>query len=171
MFHDTLDATEQLRSKLEINMPQIDSIEHTISILAPIERVWNAITQADQMLEWFGTRVEIDFREGGLLVFGWDDDVNIGRIETIRKPHEFVYRWRSYTSDINTPLDDLPSTLVRFTLEEHKGGTRLTMKETGFAAFPPELYKTSLAGNTSGWKVELSELEDYLLKSLGLTPE
>lgn len=152
-------------------MTQIDSIEHTISIPAPIERVWDAITQAEQMLEWFGTRVEVDFREGGMLVFGWDDDVNIGRIETIRKPHEFVYRWRSYTSDISTPIDDLPSTVVRFTLEETEDGTQLTMQETGFAALPPELYKTSMASNSSGWTVELKELEDYLLNRLGQSQE
>ncbi len=143
-------------------MPKIDSIEHTIVIPAPIERVWDAITIPEQMVEWFGTRVEIDLRVGGMMVFGWDDDLNVGRIKSINKPTEFVYQWRSYVSDLETPIDDLPTTQVCFTLESVDEGTRLTMKETGFAALPPDIYERAFSGNASGWTSEMDDLMVYL---------
>ena len=47
-----------------------DIIERTIHIPVDIERVWEALTSADGIDNWFGDQAEIDLRPGGEARFG-----------------------------------------------------------------------------------------------------
>jgi uncharacterized protein YndB with AHSA1/START domain len=44
---------------------RVDDIRREIVIDASIERVWEALTSAEQMSQWFGDSAEIDLRPGG----------------------------------------------------------------------------------------------------------
>ena len=46
-----------------------NSIEREIIIDAPVARVWDALTEADQIASWFGDGAEIDLRPGGSAIF------------------------------------------------------------------------------------------------------
>ncbi|HEY2595692.1 MAG TPA: SRPBCC domain-containing protein [Chloroflexota bacterium] len=137
-----------------------DSIERELVLPAPPARVWAALTQADLLAAWFGTRATIDLRPGGELVFTWDRAgesriTNRGVIEAVDPPRRFAFRWQS------SP-DLLPLTLVEFTLEPHPEGTRLRLVESGFATLPPELRGGSHERNTRGWQRGLDQLAQYL---------
>jgi uncharacterized protein YndB with AHSA1/START domain len=137
-----------------------DSIEREVILPVPPARVWTALTQPDQLGAWFGSQATIDLRPGGEVVFTWDGStgprgINRGVIEAVEPPHRLAFRWRSGP-------DNLPMTLVEFTLQPHPAGTLLRLVESGFASLPPELRGPQRERNTSGWQRELADLAQYL---------
>lgn len=61
----------------------------------PIEKVWEAITNPQQLKYWF-TDAEIDLQPGGKIVFRFRDEaksLSYGKVVTIEPPHKFVWTW------------------------------------------------------------------------------
>jgi uncharacterized protein YndB with AHSA1/START domain len=135
-----------------------DRIERQMTFEVSREEVWAAITEADQLARWFGSHAELDLRPGGQGAFRWEElgITTAITVEAVEPPERFAYRWEP-----GGATKGGPTTLVEFTLEEIPGGTRLTLVESGFAAFPPE----SRRGNEFGWDEELAELRDLLVGS------
>src|ERR1700759_486193 len=102
-----------------------DTIERAITIAAPIERVWELITQPEHIGRWFGDAgAEVDLRPGGALELRWESSRSVtGVVERVEPTTLFSYRWK---------LADAGTTLVEFTLSEIEGGTRLHVPERGF---------------------------------------
>jgi uncharacterized protein YndB with AHSA1/START domain len=140
---------------------QPDTVERELILPVPPQRVWDALTRADQLAAWFGTRATIDaLQPGAAIVFSWDHSegethTNRGVIEVVEPPRRFAFRWQ---------LTDQPlaSTRVEFVLEPHPAGTRLRLTESGFASLPPELRDSCRRGNERGWQRELGDLDAYL---------
>jgi uncharacterized protein YndB with AHSA1/START domain len=138
--------------------PVPDEIRKEVTIGVPRERVWAALTEADQLVKWFPTKdATVDLRPGGELFLEWDDMSSTGVFDEIDPPNRLVYRWHPAGADH-------PSTTVELTLTDpgDGSGTVLTVVERGFSQLPPE----SRAGNVEGWTSELQELVDYLNASL-----
>ncbi len=137
-----------------MNVP--DSIEREVILPVPPARVWTALTRADQLGAWFGTQASIDLRPGGEVVFIWDGSTgphgtSRGIIEAVEPTRRFAFRWRSAP-------DEMPMTLVEFTLEPHVQGTLLRVVESGFAS----LHARVRESHVEGWQRELGELAAYL---------
>jgi uncharacterized protein YndB with AHSA1/START domain len=135
-----------------------DSIEREVILPVPPERVWNALTRADQLGAWFGTQATIDLCPGGEVVFTWDGStgprgISRGVIDAVEPTHRFAFRWQSTAGDV-------PMTHVEFTLEAHAEGTRLRVVESGLASLPPELRVRE--SHVEGWQRELGDLAQYL---------
>ena len=82
------------------------------------DEVWEALTDADQLEEWFANDVELDPRPGGAGVFRWDDGEERRATVVVAEPGErLVLDWDEEGE-------------VEFTLEETDGGTRLHVRET-----------------------------------------
>ena len=82
------------------------------------DEVWDALTEADQLEEWFANDVELDPRPGGAGVFRWDDgEERRATVVVAEPPERLVLDW-----------DDEGET--EFTLEEVEDGTRLLVRET-----------------------------------------
>lgn len=132
-----------------------DKIEREVVYPQPIERVWAALTEADQLQKWFGARTaEIDLRPGGTMHLVWEDMAARAIVETVEPPRHFAWRWKPGTvnDDLTRPLaEQEPLTLVDFTLETADGGTRLRMVESGFAAFDESQRIAALSQNNEGW--------------------
>jgi uncharacterized protein YndB with AHSA1/START domain len=138
--------------------PVPDEIRKEVTIGVPRERVWAALTEADQLVKWFPTKdATVDLRPGGELYLEWEDMSSTGVFDEIEPPDRLVYRWHPAGADH-------PATTVEFTLADpgDGSGTVLTVVERGFAQLPPE----SRTGNVEGWTSELQELVDYLNASL-----
>ena len=133
-----------------------DRIELTVPIAYPPEKVWAALTRAEDLVPWFGNEVTIDLRPGGSARAG-GPTVEM-RVERVEEPAVFGFTWPIY----GLPEDDPRRTYVEFTLEPAGPGTRLTVVETGFAQLPEDAYRKAHDGNTEGWAKELGELADYL---------
>jgi uncharacterized protein YndB with AHSA1/START domain len=145
-----------------------DRIERETVIDAPLERVWEVITEAEHLGRWFGDAgAEIDLRPGGAMVLRWAPDrAHRGRVVAVEPPTRFSYRWAPF----DDPGGDEPvegnSTLVEFTLQAEGLGTRLRVVETGFAslAASDEQRARNFDGNTEGWQRETDELREYAEK-------
>ena len=72
-----------------------DQIEREITIEAPVDRVWDVITQAEHIGQWFGDAgAEIDLRPGGRLTCSWKEHGTVNAIvEQVDRPRAFSYRW------------------------------------------------------------------------------
>jgi uncharacterized protein YndB with AHSA1/START domain len=136
-----------------------DVIERELHVAAPIERVWQVITDPAYVAQWFGSTAEIDLRPGGDAVFGWTDHGNApARVERVEPPHVFSFRWMR---EHDVPFDSAGySTLVEFTLAPDGAGTRLRLVESGLTRPGHQ------ADNSAGWDAELAELVALLEPAL-----
>ena len=97
-------------------------VEREVLLDAPPEEVWEALTDPEQLEEWFANEVEFDVERGG--VFRWDDgDVRYAVVEEVDPPRRFGFRWLD--------VDEAESEVV-FDLEETPGGTRVTVRESSY---------------------------------------
>jgi uncharacterized protein YndB with AHSA1/START domain len=138
-----------------------DVIEREIVIDASQERVWEVLTQAEHVAQWFGDSAEIDLRPGGQASFGWSaDGVHRAVIERVEPPSLLSYRWACQPGTEPEPGE---STLVEFTLTQDTIGTVLRVVETGFASLKGSSSEQDNAAheNEQGWIAELAELKEY----------
>ncbi|WP_245741210.1 SRPBCC domain-containing protein [Herbiconiux ginsengi] len=116
-------------------------MRRTILIAAPIEKVWAAVTEPEQISHWFGA-TSFDGAVGGasasvgaLGTITWPErDAVPVRIEAIDAPRLVSCRWCNpcLGEPVPTEIDEAHSTVFTFTLEPLPDGTRLTVVETGF---------------------------------------
>lgn len=132
-----------------------DRIERELRIEAPIERVWQVITDPAYVARWFGDRVEIDLRPGGAAVFGWTEHGDgHAVVERVEPPREFAFRW---AREHDVPFEQAATTtLVEFSLAPAGDGTRLRLVESGFTD------ETHQKENSGGWDAELADLVAFL---------
>ena len=139
-----------------------ERIEREILIDAPLEVVWAVVTEPEHVSRWFGDSADIDLRPGGKAIFTWREHGTVhGRVETVRRPHFFSFRW---IRGSETEPREGNSTLVEFSLSPEDGRTRLRVVESGFPALDAsDADKTTDADeHRQGWLRELDELRDYV---------
>jgi uncharacterized protein YndB with AHSA1/START domain len=139
-----------------------ERIEREVLIEAPPQTVWAVITRPEHIAGWFSNVADIDLRPGGRLTLTWDGHGTAhGRVEVVEPPRFFAFRWLRW--DAGEFRED-NSTLVEFSLHAEGDGTRLHVVESGFprlAASDDDKARYA-EENREGWKLELSELVDYL---------
>jgi len=139
--------------------PEAFSVSRTITIAAPLEKVWAAITEPEHIAKWAGSEASISAIEaGGTGVWTFEGYGSVPvAIEELDPPRTVAYRWGNMDSPT---IDPVVSTVFRFTLAAVDGGTQLTVVESGFEnlADPP----ARMADNREGWTSELDELVAYL---------
>ncbi len=108
-------------------------IEREIVFSATPAEVWEAITEADRLEEWFATEVELDPQPGGEGIFRWGDGDERRAVVREAEPEErLVLDW-----------DDDGEVVLE--LEEIEGGTRLHVTESS-----PE-WSTALELHAFAW--------------------
>jgi uncharacterized protein YndB with AHSA1/START domain len=143
MTETTMSETAELR------------IEKRLEFDAPVEKVWRAITEPDELAQWFGHRAELDLRPGGAGAMTWEEHGRFAvRVEAVEPPTRLVWSW---VHEPDVDFEDAPATRVEWLLTEREGGgTTLRLVETGFRT---ELHHKQ---NTGGWDEELAELVTLL---------
>ncbi len=147
-----------------MNILDLKSIERSITVKATRERVWRALTTAQEFSSWFQVTVEGEFAPGKRMdmvanVPGWEGVKFWFQIEEMIPPSKFSYRWLP-GAVLND--NDSNTTLVTFTLEEVPGGTRVTVLETGFEGVSLARRAKAFQENTDGWRDQMANLERYL---------
>lgn len=143
--------------------PAKDEIVAEIRIAAPPERVFEALVDPSQVMQWWGqagiyrcTKFESDLRVGGMWrSMGVDGDGRpfeiIGQYLEIDPPRLLFSTWRAtWTGDVETR--------IRWELEPANPGTLVRIRHSGFAAHP------ELAQAYRGWPRMLSWLQALLEK-------
>jgi len=70
-----------------------------------------------------------------------------------------------YAVDPQADYSQETPTLVEFRLEAIRGGTLLTVTESGFAKLPKERYADAFRMNNRGWEQQLEHIEAYVSKA------
>ena len=143
-----------------------DSVTRTIIISGTPDRVFQALTE--EFGTWFQVRLDGPFQVGQLTCGAMTMPQVAGlpfkaRTVALMPPHRFAFDWPQWDFEANRNLeDDAPWTRVDFTLEPVPEGTRVTVRESGFAGFTPGLGARLLRENTEGWEVQLAQLKSHV---------
>jgi uncharacterized protein YndB with AHSA1/START domain len=158
-----------------------DQIEREVVLRAPLERVWRAISDADEFGLWFGVRFDGPF-VAGTSVTGVitpttvDEDVaraqapHAGKSDTwqivsVEPQRRLAFRWHPYAVESGTDYSQEPTTLVEFTLTETNDGVLLRIVESGFDKIPAERRASALEQNAEGWAAQTELVRKYLTLS------
>ena len=111
-------------------------IERAIWVKAPIERVWQAITQPEQLKKWYapGCDWEIPRLQAGAPVkfHNTETDIQLATIEVVDAPRQLRLRWQADATNSEAALNNT------FWLAEENGGTRVTITQTGYESLPAD---------------------------------
>jgi uncharacterized protein YndB with AHSA1/START domain len=158
-----------------------DRIEKEVVLRAPLDRVWKAISDADEFGRWFGVRFDGPFVAGesvtGVITpTTVDEDVaraqepHAGKSDTwqivaVEPQRRLAFRWHPYAVESGTDYSQEPTTLVEFTLEKAAEGVLLRIVESGFDAIPAERRATAFESNSEGWEAQTQLVRKYLALS------
>ncbi|AJT40848.1 SRPBCC domain-containing protein [Psychromicrobium lacuslunae] len=147
-------------------MTEALSITRTVQIQASQQKVWQALTEADLIAQWFGNHATIDLRPGGAMWLRWDEYDAEGRAEVVEVSpiSRFSFRWERTPQ--TGPLREDNLTLVVFELSEQDGGTSLTVTESEWEklALSETEIRSAMEDNRGGWVGELNDLIAFLEK-------
>jgi uncharacterized protein YndB with AHSA1/START domain len=136
-------------------------IEREVVIDAPVEVVWETITEPDQIILWFADKVDLEIKAGARGYMGFGDQGGPVMVENVDPPTRFSFRW-------NHPAGEDPaagnSLLVEFTLVGEGEHTRLRVAESGLSPLPwPDVDKQRYAEeHNGGWGEFLDRLARLL---------
>ncbi|HKU79548.1 MAG TPA: SRPBCC family protein [Rhodanobacteraceae bacterium] len=155
-----------------------DRIEKQVLLKAPRERVWRALSEADQFGIWFGVRFDGPFvageeLTGRIVPTQVDEDVAAMQkpyegapfawvVETIEPMQRIAFRWHPYGVEKDVDYGSEPMTLIVFELHDARDGILLTVTESGFDKLPPERRAKAFAANEGGWTHQMKLIEKYL---------
>lgn len=140
-----------------------DTIVQEVTIKAPAERIFDALTRPAELLKWWKsdgsfqlTHAECDVRPGGKWLMrvagscgpGRSESVVSGEYLVIERPHLLSFTWIR-------EQEDLPETLVRWELDEKDGVTTVRVIHS-------KLVTESLRTRNSGWPIVVAQLQAYI---------
>ncbi|HET9029539.1 MAG TPA: SRPBCC domain-containing protein [Candidatus Aquilonibacter sp.] len=135
------------------------TIEKEITIDAPVERVFAALTDPAQLAQWWDNDAhkvqsfEADVRVGGAwhMISSVPEDHRVhGVYRVIEPPTALEFTW------IHNRFGEPKETVVRFDLTERSGKTHLRLTHSGFPN--QEMYED----HNEGWTIVLGWLDRYV---------
>ena len=158
-----------------------DRIEKEVLLKAPLERVWRAISDAEEFGQWFGVRFDGPFVPGASLTgvitpTAVDADVaaaqepyagksDTWQIVDVEPPCRLAFRWHPYGVEDDVDYSKEPTTLVEFTLTDTADGVLLRIVESGFDAIPEHRRASAFESNSEGWAAQTQLVRKYLALS------
>ncbi len=144
------------------------TIKREIIIDASIENVFRAITNQEQLTQWFPDIAILEPKEGGEVAFTFlkekshnkeqelDKDYHVvGKIIKIIPNKELSYTWRY------KDIPDFPETIVSWKLEQlDKNKTKLILTHVGFTDKDKQEYNS----HSEGWSWFITRLQNYVIK-------
>lgn len=134
-----------------------DSVERTIRIKAPVDAVWAALTDPEELKNWFPLEAEVQPGEGGLIHAKWSEKTWFDEKIEIWKTNEHLRTigvdggWAGIATD--------------YRLEADGGSTVLRVVSSGFGA--DDDWQEMLDAFGGGWDFELRGLRHYLERHPG----
>src|SRR5271168_1978508 len=143
--------------------PSEDAIIQEITIKAPAARIFEALTNPDELLKWWAaegkfraTHVECDLRPGGRWLMRVASDRAAetfsttvrGEYRVIEPPHLLIFTWIREE-------EDRTETLVRWDLDESGGITTVRVTHSG-------LTSERLRTRNNGWPLVVTLLQSYV---------
>lgn len=122
----------------------------------PIDKVWNAITKAEEISAWF---IKADFKaeKGYQYTFTSSEEHGCVPISGVIKqadPYTLVYTWIVSNTNVETT--------VKWVLEPTENGTKLVLEHSGISNYGGETAITMFTSFNGGWTNCITELTTYL---------
>ena len=148
-------------------MSSTNRIEKQVHLRAPRERVWRALTNAQEFGSWFRVKLEAGFVVGqkavGHITYpGYEHLRFEATVERMEPQHLFSLRWHPAAVDPKVDYSGEPATLVEFRLEDADGGTKLTVTESGFDALPAHRREEAFRMNDGGWAIQMQNVQAHV---------
>jgi uncharacterized protein YndB with AHSA1/START domain len=140
-------------------------VHQTVTIKSSPETVYKALTQADELMRWFPTRVESDPRPGGKFNYTWEfkdasqNGSQQGEYVEVVPGRKLSYTWTA---------DSIP-TLVTFHLTEADGETTVELDHASTQAEADQKKLHDMHANQ--WGFFLMNLKGYLEAGTDLRKE
>lgn len=130
---------------------------------APVERVWKAITDKNDMKQWYFDIAEFKPEVGFEFSFEGNDNgtcyIHLCTITEVVPNKKLTYSWRYQGFEGNS--------FVTFELSPENGGTRLKLTHAGLETFPP-LAQFAKNNFVQGWTyITGKSLQEFLEKVNG----
>ena len=140
-------------------------IKREIIIDAPIDKVFSAVSDKDQLTHWFPDIAVLEKREGGRVSFTFlrSDENNLDKDHEMNgKIIKFIpNRELSYTWHFRTKPEFSKDTIVTWRFESlGKNKTKVILRHSGFTEDDIQQYNE----HSQGWTWFVSRLRNYLTK-------
>lgn len=150
-----------------MNVGELSRIDRTIDIQAPPERVWRALTDAEQLAAWFQVTIEGDLAPGNDVWMTSVHPQHSGQrfrvlVKEMTPPRRLVWQWHPGELDPKVDYSREPRTTVTFVLEPTARGTRLVLSETGFDEIALARRAKVFGDNSQGWAEVLVWLQTHV---------
>lgn len=145
-----------------------DRIERSVLIQAPLSRVWQALSSAEEFGNWFGVALKgKTFAagqrvQGNITIAGYEHVVFDVLVERMEPQKLFSFSWHPYAVDPAIDYSKEPTTLVVFELKEVGGGTLLSVVESGFDKIPAGRRAEAFRMNSGGWEGQMKNIEKHV---------
>jgi uncharacterized protein YndB with AHSA1/START domain len=136
------------------------AIERSVWVNASRERVWEAITDPNQIAQWFapGTTFKSTGDHVGARLYVEDPETGaemyVQVLEVFEPPRRLVTRSQSEAHE--------PSFFTSYQLEEENGGTRLDFVHGGYEGLPAEIRQQMVDQNTMGFELMLGNIKAFI---------
>lgn len=145
-----------------------NQIEKVIILNATITRVWSALTDHEEFGSWFRLSLHDPFRVGevtsGVVTFPGHEGLPFwARVKVMERPYRFSFIW-PMDETVQPDDSDLAGkvTLVEFLLETCEGGSKLTIRESGFDNLPERKRLAVFRDNLSGWDAQTKNIREHI---------
>jgi uncharacterized protein YndB with AHSA1/START domain len=131
-------------------------IRTSVTIDAPIERVWAAFAEAEHLARWYPDRVEGAHTRGGRVLYAWDTlgmELALDVLEA-EPPHRLALRAQP---------PGLAAQTQWIELSRAAAATRVEVVHAGFDPGATDVYE----GTASGWQINLATLALYAERYFG----
>lgn len=137
-------------------MGENQAVHQQITVRAPAAEVYQALTEAEKLEQWFPSQVESDPRQGGSYRFefqypeGGQGGTQEGIYLAVEPGQKVSYTWEAGGNQ----------TQVVFTLTARGGETEVVLDHTGFGSGPEAEKVRDLHDNV--WNAYMTNLKSYL---------
>ena len=145
------------------------SVDGSIEIHAPLEKVFNAVTTAAGMQRWFADEAEIDHDGDKSITLAWNEEsgrtVIRGTFSRLRQPKLVEMTWTEHNgkplgTDGNNKFGSRGPVKTIFEMKVLPGGNvLLRLRDTGVSVDPG--FDPAFLGKCIGWQTVLPALKIY----------
>lgn len=134
---------------------EMKTITKELFINATPDRVFNALTEKEELEKWFVKIAEVELKPGGTIKTNWTADMGEhGTVKEVNPPHVFSFTWEGMFS---------PSpTTITFTLEPKDNGTLLTLTHSGIGEGKGWEAYAGMDNEGKGWEAHLKDLKSWI---------
>lgn len=138
-----------------------DVIEESIKVRATPEEIWRALTDSDELEDWWSEEVILEPRKGGKFREPWLDDggakqLASGEVLSVKARQEITFTWKEKNWEKNQ------TTQCTLMISDEKTHRLVTVRHEGWDLFPDNNKKKLMQDFSLGWKYHLKELKAYL---------